>query len=60
VLAAYTRDFTVISTADELSRCTAVVVVSWNVDLTLRELAAQQFPRATALQADYPGVVLER
>jgi hypothetical protein len=60
VLAAYTRDFTVISTADELSRCTAVVVVSWNVDLTLRDLAAQQFPRATALQADYPGVVLER
>jgi hypothetical protein len=36
------------------------VVVSWAVDLPLRDLAAQQFPRATALQAYYPAVVLER
>ena len=60
VLAAYAKDFTVISTAEDLNRCTAVVVVSWNVDLSLRELAAQEFPRATALQADYPAVVLEK
>jgi hypothetical protein len=37
-----------------------VVVVSWNVDLGLRDLAAQQFPRRTALPAYYPAVVLER
>ena len=60
VLAAYAKDFTVISTAEDLNRCTAVVVVSWNVDLSLRDLAAQEFPRATALQADYSAVVLEK
>jgi hypothetical protein len=36
------------------------VVVSWNVDLAVRDLAAKEFPHATALQASYPGVVLER
>jgi hypothetical protein len=60
VLAAYTRDFSVVSTPEQLADCDAVVVVSWNVDLPLRDLAAAQFPRATALQAYYPGVVLER
>ena len=60
VLAAYTRDFKVISTADDLNTCTAVVVVSWNVDLSLRDLAAREFPRATALPAEYPAVVLEK
>ena len=60
VLAAYTRDFAVVSTPDQLAGCDAVVVVSWAVDLSLRDLAAQEFPRATALQAYYPAVVLER
>jgi len=60
VLAAYTSDFSVVSTPEQLADCDAVVVVSWNVDLALRGLAASQFPRATALQAYYPGVVLER
>jgi hypothetical protein len=60
VVAAYTRDFSVVSTAEQLASCDAVVVVSWNVDLPLRDLAAAQFPRATALPAYYPGVVLER
>jgi len=60
VLAAYTRDFSVVSMPDQLAGCTAVVVVSWNVDLVLRDRAAAEFPRATALQAYYPGVVLER
>jgi len=60
VLAAYTTRFTVVSTAEELDRCTLVVVVSWNVDLTLRDLAAKEFPRRTALPAYYPAVVLER
>jgi hypothetical protein len=60
VLAAYTTDFTVVTSADELSRCDAVVVVSWNVDLPLRDLAAEQFPRGTLLPAYYPAVVLER
>jgi hypothetical protein len=60
VLAAYTTEFKVVSTANELSGCDAVVVVSWNVDLGIRDLAAQQFPRRTILQAYYPAVVLER
>jgi hypothetical protein len=60
VLAAYTTEFSVVSTPDQLADCDAVVVVSWNVDLPLRDLAAEQFPRATALLAYYPGVVLER
>jgi hypothetical protein len=60
VLSAYTTEFTVVSTADELSRCDAVVVVSWNVDLSLRDLAAEQFPKARLLPAYYPAVVLER
>jgi MFS family permease len=60
VLGAYTTEFTVVSNADQLRSCTAVVVVSWNVDLPLRDLAAQEFPRATVLQAYYPAVVLER
>jgi len=60
VLAAYTSDFSVVSTPEQLADCDAVVVVSWNVDLALRDLAARQFPRATALQAYYPGVILER
>jgi hypothetical protein len=60
VLAAYTRDFSVVSTPEQLAGCTAVVVVSWNVDLALRDRAAAEFPRATALRAYYPGVLLER
>jgi hypothetical protein len=60
VLAAYTKDFSVVSTPEQLTGCTAVVVVSWNVDLALRDRAAAEFPRATALQAYYPGVLLER
>jgi hypothetical protein len=60
VLAAYTRDFSVVSTPEQLASCEAVVVVSWNVDLAVRDLAAQEFPRATLLQAYYPAVVLER
>jgi len=60
VLAAYTTDFTVVSTPDQLSACDVVVVVSWNVDLPLRDLAAQKFPHGTLLPASYPAVVLER
>ena len=44
----------------DLNGCDAVVIVSWNVDLALRDLAAAQFPRRTILPAYYNGVVLER
>jgi len=37
-----------------------VVVVSWGVDLALRDEAARQFPSLTTLPAYYPAVVLER
>ncbi len=60
VLAAYTTDFKVVTTAGELAGCDEVVVVSWNVDLVLRDLAAQEFPRRTLLPAGYPAVVLGR
>jgi hypothetical protein len=60
VLAAYTKNFSVVSSPDQLAACDAVIVVSWNVDLPLRDAAAKEFPRATALQAYYPAVVLEK
>ncbi len=60
VLAAYTTNFAVVTSADQLAGCDAVVVVSWNVDLAMRDEAAREFTRATALQAYYPAVVLER
>jgi hypothetical protein len=60
VLAAYTKNFSVVSSPDQLAACDAVIVVTWNVDLPLRDLAAKEFPRATALQAYYSAVVLEK
>jgi mannosyltransferase len=60
IMAAYTTAFTVVTTADELKGCSEVVIVSWNVDPTLRDLAAQEFPRRTVLPAYYHAVVLER
>ena len=60
ILAAYTTAFLVVTTADELNRCSEVVIVSWNVDPTLRDLAKQEFPRPTLLPAYYPTVVLGR
>jgi 4-amino-4-deoxy-L-arabinose transferase-like glycosyltransferase len=60
ILAAYTTAFTVVTTADQLNGCSEVVIVSWNVDPTLRDLAAQEFPRLTVLPAYYHAVVLGR
>jgi len=60
VLAAYTTDFTVVTSSDQLAQCDAVVVVSWGVDLALRDEAARQFPKLRTLDAYYPAVVLER
>jgi 4-amino-4-deoxy-L-arabinose transferase-like glycosyltransferase len=60
ILAAYTTAFTVVTTADQMGGCSEVVIVSWNVDPTLRDLAAQDFPRLTLLPAYYHAVVLER
>ena len=60
ILTAYTTDFTVVTRSDELASCDAVVVVSWGLDLALRDEAAREFPRLTTLPAYYPAVVLER
>ena len=60
ILSAYTTDFAVVIRPDQLAGCDAVVVVSWGVDLGLRDQAAQELPRLTTLQAYYPAVVLER
>src|SRR5438445_1945809 len=37
VLSAYTSDFTVVTRPEQLADCDAVVVVSWGVDLALRD-----------------------
>ena len=61
VLGAYTAGgFRVVSSASELDQCTEVLVVSWGVDIPLRDLAAREFARATLIPAAYPTVVLER
>ncbi len=60
VLAAYTYRFAVVTDADQLGGCDAVIVVSWNVNLPLRDEAALELPRLTTLPAYYPAVVLER
>jgi MFS family permease len=60
VLAAYTYRFAVVTNANQLGGCDAVIVVSWNVDLPVRDEAARELPRLTTLPAYYPGVVLER
>ncbi len=60
VLSAYTSNFKVVTSADQLAGCDAVVVVSWAVDLALRDEAARRFPGLTTLPAYYPAVVLRR
>src|SRR5436190_2234519 len=60
VLAAYTTEFTVVTRPEQLADCDAVVVVSWGVDLGLRDEAAREFPKLTTLDAYYPAVVLVR
>lgn len=60
ILGAYATGFFTVTSADQLRKCDLVVVVSWGVDLPLRDLAAQEFPHARALGASYPAIVLER
>jgi hypothetical protein len=61
VLGAYAASgFTVVTSADQLTACDLVVVVSWGVEIPLRDEAARQFPKRTVLPAYYPTVVLER
>ena len=60
ILSGYTTDFSVVTREEQLADCDAVLVLSWNVDLALRDKAAQDFPRLTTLKAYYPAVVLER
>jgi len=60
VLSAYTSEFAVVTRASQLGGCDAVVVVTWGVDLALRDEAAREFPSLTTLPAYYPAVVLRR
>src|SRR5947209_7961265 len=60
ILSAYTSDFSVVTNADQLGGCDAVVVVSWGVDIALRDEAARELPDLTTLPAYYPAVVLRR
>jgi hypothetical protein len=61
VLGAYAASgFTVVTSAEQLKLCDVVLIVSWAVDIPLRDEAAREFPRATQIPAAYPTVVLER
>jgi hypothetical protein len=60
ILSAYTSEFEVVTRPDQLGGCDAVVVVSWGVDVPLRDEAARELPRLTTLPAYYPAVVLRR
>jgi uncharacterized membrane protein len=61
VLGAYAAGgFTVVSTPDQLSGCSEVLVVSWGIEIPLRDEAAREFTRATSYPAMYPAVLLER
>jgi len=61
VLGAYRASgFTVVTSASQLSGCDVVVVVSWAIDIPLRDEAAREFPHATQIPAVYPTVVLGR
>ena len=60
VLSAYTEKFAVVTAADQLGGCDAVIVVTWGVDLAVRDEAARELPKLTTLPAYYPTVVLQR
>ncbi len=61
VLGAYVASgFTVVSAAGQLQGCDEVVVVSWGVDIPIRDQAAREFGRATQVPAAYPTVLLQR
>lgn len=61
VLGAYQASgFTVVSDDAGLAACDEVVVVSWAIDIPVRDDAATQFPTRTLLPAVYPTVVLGR
>jgi hypothetical protein len=61
VMGAYSTGFYAVTSPDQLQGCDLVVVVTWAVDVPLRDLAAKQFPRASKIDAyDYPAVVLEK
>lgn len=61
VLGAYAAGgFTVVESADQLQACDMVVVVSWGIDIPLRDEAARELPDARQIPAVYPTVVLKR
>jgi len=61
VLGAYQAGgFTVVTDASQLASCDEVVVVSWAIEIPVRDVAAAQFPNRTLLPAEYPTVVLEK
>ncbi|TMD20711.1 MAG: hypothetical protein E6I98_04095 [Chloroflexi bacterium] len=61
VLGAYRASgFTVVTDASQLASCDEVVVVSWAIEIPVRDEAAAQFQKRTVLPAEYPTVVLEK
>lgn len=61
VLGAYQANgYRVVSDDADLAACDEVVVVSWAIDIPVRDEAAAQLPTRTLLPAVYPTVVLGR
>ena len=61
VLGAYAATgYTVVTSAAQLAACDVVLVVSWGIDIPLRDEAARELPKARQIPAVYPTVVLER
>lgn len=52
--------FVVVTSADQLPTCDEVMVVSWGVDVPIRDEAGREFPRWTRFPAVYPTVLLMR
>ena len=61
IMGAYSSSFYTVTSPDQLASCDLVIVVTWGVDVPLRDEAAKEFPRLTTLAAyNYPAVVLEK
>jgi len=61
VLGAYQPSgFTVVTDASQLASCDEVVVISWAIEIPVRDEAAAQFQKRTVLPAEYPTVLLEK
>ena len=50
----------VVTDASQLATCDEVVVVSWAIEIPVRDEAAARFQERTMLPAEYPTVLLQK